>query len=146
MYLMYKANRDFATITSRITRNFNFLKIRGCLVRTPFALSYLLLLTWWYGVIESRCNTPTWIGWRLNWTEQSGAVCYPPRIYVGEFPGRKIPSASPAQTHPSSAGLLLQFVKKTRVAHRLPTHPPPPNTIRACACIRTAYLQFEQRL
>ncbi|KYN02932.1 Ribonuclease P protein subunit p25, partial [Cyphomyrmex costatus] len=41
---LFKANCNFAIVTSRVT-NFSFRKIHGCLVRTPFALPYLLLLT-----------------------------------------------------------------------------------------------------
>lgn len=79
-------------------------------------------------------HTPTCrIGWRLNWTEQSGAVCHPPRIYVGELPGRKIPSASPAQTHPSSAELLRQFAKR-RASHTGFPHTHPNTNSRMCLC------------
>lgn len=115
------------------------LKIRGCLVRTRFAFSYLLLIavTWWYDVIESglthrlELTSSDRMTTELNWTIRDSSPSTTD-ICRGH-PGRKIPSASPAQTHPSSAGLLRHFVK--RRAPRVGF--PPPTQLRVsltCMC------------
>lgn len=61
----------------------------------------------------------------LNWTIRGSSL---PRIYVGGLlPRRKIPSASPAQTHPSSSGLLLAISQKD--VRRVDSPRPPSSSI-----------------
>lgn len=136
IWLIFFHDESLSQLSHSRTRD---LKIRGCLVRTRFAFSYLLLIamTWWYGVIESglihqlELTSSDRMTTELNWTIRDSSLSTD--ICRGH-PGRKIPSASPAQTHPSSAGLLRHFVKRRAPRVGFPHPPQHDYACRLCVC------------
>lgn len=120
---------------SRVTRN--FAKFAVAFVRTPFAFSYLLLLTvtWWYGVIESGCThrLRTYVvGSDDDWTELNNPGQF--AIHRGYMSGasRAQNSIGESCANASFFGRTSSPIReKTRVAHRLPAHPSQYNCICA---------------